>query len=108
MRFCPTLAFLAYLASGVQAHLPRSRHARNNDALTVFVEAVPGQSTQVNVSIKNDGPSDLSLLTIGTILDERPVKKLSLKDESGTLSSEPRSQLADMRQEMRYLLWALS
>ncbi|KAI1012098.1 hypothetical protein LB503_004847, partial [Fusarium chuoi] len=83
MRFCPTLSFVAYLASGVQSHFPHSRHARNNNALTAFLEPVPGQSTQVNVSIKNDGPTDLSLLKIGTILDDRPVKKLSLKDESG-------------------------
>lgn len=108
MRFCPTLSFVAYLASGVQSHFPHSRHARNNNALTAFLEPVPGQSTQVNVSIKNDGPTDLSLLKIGTILDDRPVKKLSLKDESGTLSSEPKSQVANLRQEMRYLLWALS
>jgi deuterolysin len=84
MRFCPTLALVAYLASGVQAHLPHYEHARNNDALTVSLEPASGQESQVNVSIKNNGPSDLSLLKIGTILDERPVKKLSLKDESGT------------------------
>ncbi|PNP76727.1 hypothetical protein FNYG_10146 [Fusarium nygamai] len=83
MRFYLTLASVAYLASGVQAHLPHYRHARNTNALTVSLEPVSGQSAQVNVSIKNDGPTDLSLLKIGTILDERPVKKLSLKDQSG-------------------------
>jgi deuterolysin len=84
MRFSPILALVACLAPTVQAHLPRYKHARNSDALTVSLEPVLGQSTQVNVSIKNDAGSDLSLLKIGTILDERPVKKLSLKDESGT------------------------
>ncbi|KAH7258839.1 Deuterolysin metalloprotease family-domain-containing protein [Fusarium redolens] len=83
MRFSPILALVACLAPTVQAHLPRYKHARNSDALTVSLEPVLGQSTQVNVSIKNDAGSDLSLLKIGTILDERPVKKLSLKDESG-------------------------
>ncbi|KAG5765773.1 hypothetical protein H9Q72_006175 [Fusarium xylarioides] len=101
MRFYPTLASVAYLASGVQAHLPDYRHARNTNALTVALEPVSGRSAQVNVSMKNDGPIDLSLLKIGTILDERPVKKLFLKDESGTLSSKPRSQVANIRQEMR-------
>ncbi|KAL9565018.1 hypothetical protein ACKAV7_010832 [Fusarium commune] len=65
MRFCPTFALVAYLASGVQAHLPHYKHARNSDALTVSLEPISGQSTQVNVSIKNDGPNDLSLLKIG-------------------------------------------
>jgi deuterolysin len=97
MRFYLILVSVAYLASGAQAHLPRYRHARNADALTVSLEPVSGQSAQVNVSIKNDGPTDLSLLKIGTILDERPVQKLSLKDENGTLSSEPRSQVTNVR-----------
>ncbi|KAH7194084.1 Deuterolysin metalloprotease family-domain-containing protein [Fusarium oxysporum] len=83
MRFYPTLACVAFLASGVRAHLPHHKHARNSDALTVSLEPVSGQSTQINVSIKNAGPTDLSLLKIGTILDERPVKKLSLEDQSG-------------------------
>lgn len=83
MRFYSTLASVAYLVSRVQAHLPHYRHARNANALTVSLEPVFGQTAQVNVSIKNDGPTDLSLLKIGTILDERPVKKLSLKDQSG-------------------------
>ncbi|KAK2689354.1 hypothetical protein QWA68_011379 [Fusarium oxysporum] len=83
MRFYPTLACVAFLTSGVRAHLPHYKHARNSDALTVSLEPVSGQSTQVNVSIKNAGPTDLSLLKIGTILDERPVKKLSLEDENG-------------------------
>ncbi|RKL50600.1 hypothetical protein BFJ72_g53 [Fusarium proliferatum] len=87
MRFCPTLAFVAYLASGVQAHLPRYRHTRNPNALTVSLEPVSGQSAQVNVSIRNDGHTDLNLLKIGTILDERPVKKLSLVAESGNEAS---------------------
>ncbi|KAF5586109.1 hypothetical protein FPANT_7315 [Fusarium pseudoanthophilum] len=65
MRFYLTLASVAYLASGVQAHLPHHRHARNANALTVSLEPVSGQSAQVNVSIKNDGPIDLSLLKIG-------------------------------------------
>ncbi|KAL5593895.1 hypothetical protein FOBRF1_012997 [Fusarium oxysporum] len=65
MRFCPTLALVAYLASGVQAHLPHYKHARNNDALTISLEPASGQESQVNVSIKNNGPSDLSLLKIG-------------------------------------------
>ncbi|KAF5544279.1 hypothetical protein FPHYL_11054 [Fusarium phyllophilum] len=65
MRFYPTLASVVYLASGVQAHLPHYRHVRNTDALTVSLEPVSGQSAQVNVSIKNDGPTDLSLLKIG-------------------------------------------
>ncbi|RBR10401.1 hypothetical protein FVER53590_25498 [Fusarium verticillioides] len=83
MRFYSTLASVAYLVSRVQAHWPHYRHARNANALTVSLEPVFGQTAQVNVSIKNDGPTDLSLLKIGTILDERPVKKLSLKDQSG-------------------------
>ncbi|KAG5802920.1 hypothetical protein H9Q74_012359 [Fusarium xylarioides] len=65
MRFYPTLASVAYLASGVQAHLPDYRHARNTNALTVALEPVSGRSAQVNVSMKNDGPTDLSLLKIG-------------------------------------------
>ncbi|EMT67807.1 hypothetical protein FOC4_g10005920 [Fusarium odoratissimum] len=65
MRFYPTLACVAFLASGVRAHLPHHKHARNSDALTVSLEPVSGQSTQINVSIKNAGPTDLSLLKIG-------------------------------------------
>ncbi|KAF4439555.1 hypothetical protein F53441_12541 [Fusarium austroafricanum] len=80
MRFYQTLASVACLAIGVQAHLPV--HARNNDHLTVALDRVTGQPTKVNVSITNNGASDMSLLKIGTILDERPVKKLTLIDES--------------------------
>ncbi|KAF5965822.1 hypothetical protein FBULB1_12030 [Fusarium bulbicola] len=95
MRFYPTLASVAYLASGVQAHLPHYSYARNANALTVSLEPVSGQSAQVNVSMKNDGPTDLSLLKIGTILDERPVKKLSLKDQSGMYQSQHDSQVTN-------------
>ncbi|KAF4951982.1 hypothetical protein FGADI_7098 [Fusarium gaditjirri] len=65
MRFCPKFALVAYLGSGALAHLPHYKHARNTNALTVSLEPVSGQSTQVNVSIQNDGPADLSLLKIG-------------------------------------------
>ncbi|SCO91317.1 uncharacterized protein FRV6_15445 [Fusarium oxysporum] len=65
MRFYPILACVAFLASDVRAHLPHHEHARNSDALTISLEPVSGQSTQVNVSIKNVGPTDLSLLKIG-------------------------------------------
>ncbi|KAF5578961.1 uncharacterized protein FSUBG_13680 [Fusarium subglutinans] len=68
MRFYPTLASVAYLASGVQAHLPHYNYARNANALTVSLEPVSGQSAQVKVTLKNDGPTDLSLLKIGNEL----------------------------------------
>ncbi|KAF4336767.1 metallo ase [Fusarium beomiforme] len=65
MRFYQTLVSAAYLAFSVEAHLPYHNHARNSNALTVSLERVSGQQSQVNVSITNNGPSDLSLLKIG-------------------------------------------
>ncbi|KAF5026948.1 hypothetical protein F66182_978 [Fusarium sp. NRRL 66182] len=83
MRLYQILVSAAYLAIGVQAHLPFQHHARESSDLTVSLAPVSGKSTEVKATITNNGASDLSLLKIGTILDSRPVKKLILLNENG-------------------------
>ncbi|KAF4991536.1 hypothetical protein FDECE_14010 [Fusarium decemcellulare] len=83
MIFSRVLASVAYLAIGVQSHLPLQKHARQSNDLVVSLAAVSGKPTEVKATITNKGASDLSLLKIGTILDDRPVKKLTLVDENG-------------------------
>ena len=83
MKFFQVLTLVAQLTVGVQSHNPYRRAQESND-LSVSLAQVPGKSSEVKATITNNGDSDLSLLKIGTILDERPVKKLTVTDENGT------------------------
>jgi deuterolysin len=104
MRFLQTLASVAYLAIGVQSHSPY-KYARQSDNLIITLASVPGKATEVKAKITNDGAVDLSLLKIGTFLDERPVEKAKLIDENGMCYDERRRQTTDLSQVMSFPLW---
>lgn len=106
MRFLQTLASVAYLAIGVQSHSPY-KYARQSDNLIITLAPIPGKPTGVKATITNDGAVDLSLLKIGTFLDERPVEKVKLMDENGTCCGERKRQMTDLSQEMLFPLWEL-
>jgi hypothetical protein len=107
MRFLQTLASVACLAIGVQSHSPY-KYARQSDNLIITLASVPGKATEVRATIKNDGAVDLSLLKLGTILDERPVEKVKLMDENGTCYGERHRQITNLSQEMLFPLWVSS
>lgn len=85
MRFFQVLTLVAHLTVGVQSHNPYRRAQESND-LSISLTQVSGKPSEVKATITNNGDSVLSLLKIGTILDERPVKKLTVTDENGTYS----------------------
>ncbi|RGP81445.1 metallo ase [Fusarium longipes] len=85
MYFVQSLALLVYFAIGVQSHVPIARYVRQSDNLSVALAPVVGKATQVKATITNNGADDLSLLKIGTLLDERPVEKVKLVDEKGDI-----------------------
>jgi deuterolysin len=107
MRFLQTLASVAYLAVGVQSHSPY-KYARQSDNLIISLAPVPGKPTEVKAKITNNGAVDLSLLKIGTFLDERPVEKVKLMNENGTWYGERQKHITDLSQEMLFPLWELS
>ncbi|RBR25645.1 uncharacterized protein FIESC28_01608 [Fusarium coffeatum] len=82
MKFFQVLTLVAQLTVGVQSHNPYRRAQESND-LSISLAQVPGKPSEVKATITNNGDSDLSLLKIGTILDERPVKKLTVTNENG-------------------------
>ena len=85
MKFFQVLTLVAQLTVGVHSHNLYRRAQQSND-LRVSLAQVPGKSSEVKATITNNGASDMSLLKIGTILDERPVQKLTVTDENGTYS----------------------
>ncbi|TLD07335.1 hypothetical protein PgNI_10325 [Pyricularia grisea] len=79
-------AVLAYLSSAVVAH---GHHNRIRDVegstLEVTLEAAsPSDVTNITATIKNVGSQESRLLKVGTVLDERPVKKLTVLDSTGS------------------------
>ncbi|KAF5664978.1 hypothetical protein FHETE_6838 [Fusarium heterosporum] len=83
MRFYRSLILLAQLVTGVQSHLSLKSYARQSGDLSVSLVVVAGKATEVKAILTNNGSGDLSLLSIGTILDERPVEKVKLVNEHG-------------------------
>ncbi|TLS21753.1 uncharacterized protein PpBr36_09442 [Pyricularia pennisetigena] len=79
-------AVLAYLSSAVVAH--GSHHPIRDvegGTLEVTLEAVsPNDATNIRATIKNVGSQESRLLKVGTVLDERPVKKLTVLDSNGS------------------------
>lgn len=104
MKFFQVFTLIAHLAVGVQSHNPYRRAQVSND-LSISLAQVPGKSSEVRATITNNGDSDLSLLKIGTILDERPVKKLTVTDENGTYSQTVLLYESNCIQVMMFLSW---
>ncbi|KAK7409655.1 hypothetical protein QQX98_008170 [Neonectria punicea] len=63
--------------------MPEHRRSSENGVLAVSLAASSGETTQIEATITNVGTTDLNLLKLGTILDDRPVKKLTVVSESG-------------------------
>ncbi|KAF4975579.1 hypothetical protein FZEAL_7651 [Fusarium zealandicum] len=83
MRFSLIWA-TACLALGAESHY--AKRGANSEASDLAVTlSVPssGKATVVEATITNNGKHDLGLLKIGTFLDDRPVKKLTVVDETG-------------------------
>lgn len=69
-----------------EAHSLINRRDHDTDAsnLAVSLAASPsGRSTEIEATIANVGNAAVNLLKLGTILDSRPVKKLTIVDEKG-------------------------
>ncbi|TLD22156.1 hypothetical protein PspLS_08158 [Pyricularia sp. CBS 133598] len=79
-------AVLAYLSSAVVAH--GNHHPIRDVAdgtLEVTLEAAsPSDATNIKATFKNVGSQVSRLLKVGTVLDERPVKKLTVLDSNGS------------------------
>ncbi|EHA45915.1 metalloproteinase [Pyricularia oryzae 70-15] len=79
-------AVLACLSSAVVAH--GNHHPVRDVAdstLEVTLEAAsPSDATNIKATIKNVGSQEARLLKVGTVLDERPVKKLTVLDSNGS------------------------
>jgi hypothetical protein len=89
MRLSQSIALIAYLAIGVQSHVSLGKHARQVGTLSVSLAPVTGKATEVEATITNNGADDLSLLKVGTFLDDRPVEKVKVVDENGMYCEEP-------------------
>ncbi|KAI1102756.1 Deuterolysin metalloprotease family-domain-containing protein [Jackrogersella minutella] len=85
MKCAQILLAAASLAAAVEAHVLNHIHGRQSSALDVtLASAGTGDAAELVATIKNVGPTDLNLLKIGTLLDEKlPVQKVLAVDESG-------------------------
>ncbi|KAJ4178076.1 hypothetical protein NW767_014943 [Fusarium falciforme] len=83
MLFSQALASAVFLAIGAESHSPLNARSAEAAGLAVTLSPSSGKATEVEVTIKNDGSNDLSLLRVGTILDERPVQKMVVVDDAG-------------------------
>ncbi|KAJ4317077.1 hypothetical protein N0V84_007530 [Fusarium piperis] len=83
MFFSQVLASAVFLAIGAESHSPVKARSADAAGLAVTLSPSSGKATEVEVTIKNAGPSELSLLRVGTILDERPVQKIVVVDDAG-------------------------
>lgn len=83
MLFSQALASAVFLAIGAESHSPLNARSAEAAGLAVTLSPSSGKATEVEVTIKNDGSHDLSLLRVGTILDERPVQKMVVVDDTG-------------------------
>ncbi|RMJ19296.1 hypothetical protein CDV36_000990 [Fusarium kuroshium] len=83
MLFSQALASAVFLAIGAESHAPVNARSAETAGLAVTLSSSSGKATEVEVTIKNGGSNELSLLRVGTILDERPVQKLVVVDGAG-------------------------
>lgn len=83
MLFSQALASAVFLAIGAESHSHVNARSAETAGLAVTLSPSSGKATEVKVTIKNDGSNDLSLLRVGTILDERPVQKMVVVDDAG-------------------------
>ncbi|KAM0433533.1 hypothetical protein ACHAPT_004413 [Fusarium lateritium] len=83
MLFSRALASAFFLAIGGESHSHVSARSAEAADLAVTLSSSSGKATEVEVTIKNSGSTELSLLRVGTILDKRPVQKLVVVDDAG-------------------------
>ncbi|KAH6896523.1 Deuterolysin metalloprotease family-domain-containing protein [Thelonectria olida] len=84
MKFSRVWTTLACLAAAVEAHLSKQHRERDAASLVVSIANSPsGKSTEIQATITNVGTVGLSALKLGTLLDDKPVKKLTVVDEDG-------------------------
>lgn len=88
MLFSQFLASAVFLAIGAESHSPIDPRSADTALLTVSLSPSSGKATEVEVTIKNVGSSELSLFRLGTILDERPVQKIVVVDSAGKHASQ--------------------
>lgn len=76
MSVLRALAGVAFAAMAAQAQLTVSLATMSTE-----------RPTEIEATIANAGKEELSLLTLGTILDSKPVKKVTVIDEDGRAAS---------------------
>jgi hypothetical protein len=85
MRLSSLWTALVCLTTAVEAHLSTQGRERDAGSFFVSIAASPsGKATEILATITNVGTVGLSALKLGTILDDKPVKKLTVLDEDGT------------------------
>lgn len=82
MQFSFAWTFLLCLTAA-EAH---ASYHRIRDAGTLVVSLAAsssGKATEIQATITNAGDVGINALTLGTILDDKPVRKLIVVDQSG-------------------------
>ncbi|KAM5342190.1 hypothetical protein ACJ41O_015221 [Fusarium nematophilum] len=82
MLFSRVWAAAACLAIGVESHAAK-RGPESSDLAVSLKASSSGKPTEIQATIKNVGTTELGLLKLGSLLDDRPVKKLTVVDKNG-------------------------